>query len=138
MFLGQLGGSSEYLRKKMAASQIARRVKILHSQSGKLNVVKGAMADRLQLSETFVRKFKTIKSYGTQLLMEWYPGSEAHQFFPNAQDEGAIFERPDGHTWLKVIEWAISKVCAHTISMVDQILTVHKLGYHAGQWIYEG
>lgn len=83
-----------------------------YSPSGKLDVVKGAMAERLILGSSFVRKCATVKSYGTLIVLQYHPGSEAGKLFPNPRQEGAVpFEAGiDGHKWLKVIEWAISKV----------------------------
>lgn len=95
----------------MARSPIANTVKLRHSQSGKLDVVKGAMSDRLKLMEKFVRKSETVKSYGTLICVPYYPGSEGQRLFPNAMQEGAVplEEHYDTDT-LKIIEWAISKV----------------------------
>ena len=95
----------------MARSPIANLVKIRHSQSGKLDVVKGAMSDRLKLIEKFVRRSETVKSYGTLISLPYHDGSEGQLLFPNAMQEGAVpLERHyDTHT-LKVVEWAISKV----------------------------
>jgi hypothetical protein len=95
----------------MARSPIANSVKLRHSQSGKLDVVKGAMSDRLRLLEKFVRKSETVKSYGTLISLDYYPGSEGHRLFPNAIQEGAVpLERDFDTMTLKVVEWAIPKV----------------------------
>ena len=95
----------------MAESSISNLVKLRYSQSGKLNVVRGAMSERLSLSSSFVRKYETLKSYGTLVTMEWYPGSEAERIFPNPHHQGAVpFERGIDGLWLKIIEWAIPKV----------------------------
>ena len=110
VFLGQFGGSSAYLKKRMANSLIAKQVKIRHSQSGKLDVVKGAIAERLVLDECFVRQYKTSKSYGTLVTLLY--GNDVRKLFPNPQQHGAPpFEKSDDGLWLKVIEWAIPKVC---------------------------
>ncbi|KAF4624696.1 hypothetical protein G7Y89_g13472 [Cudoniella acicularis] len=110
VFLGQLGGSSQYLRNRMSRSQISQRVKIRHSQSGKLNVVKGALSERMSLGEKFVRKYKPRKSYGTIVLLHYYTGSPAESMFPNPQEQGAVpFERHVDGDWLTVIEWAIPR-----------------------------
>ena len=97
----------------MARSHISSIVKLRHSESGKLNVVKGAISERLYLSEGFVRKSQTLKSYGTIVTLPYYPGSEAAMMFPDPKRLGAVpFERDeDGHR-LKVVEWAIPKVSA--------------------------
>lgn len=108
IFLGQFGGSSAYLKKKMQRSPIAEQVKIRHSQSGKLDVVKGAISERLTLDERFVRQYKTSKSYGT-LVTLIYSGA-VKRLFPNPQQQGAVpFEESDDGPRLKVIEWAIPK-----------------------------
>ena len=95
----------------MARSHISGLVKLRHSESGKLNVVRGAISERLFLSEGFVRKSQTLKSYGTLVTLPYYPESEAAVLFPNARKLGAVpFERnADGYR-LKVVEWAIPKV----------------------------
>ncbi|KAH7410655.1 hypothetical protein BKA64DRAFT_359215 [Cadophora sp. MPI-SDFR-AT-0126] len=110
IFLGQFGGSSAYLRKCMARSSIATVVKLRHSQTGKMDVVKGALTERVELREKFVRKSQTVKSYGTLTTVPWNKGQEGMLWFPNAIADGAVeFEKhPDG-LWLKVIEWAIPK-----------------------------
>jgi hypothetical protein len=122
VFLGQFGGSSKYLRKQMAASELIKDVKMRHSQAGKLNVVKGAISERFQLNDNFVRKFQTLKSYGTLVTMEWYPDSKAQKLFPNARQEDAIFEREYGVSYVKVIEWAIPKVFNNMLLKCDTIL----------------
>ena len=69
------------------------------------------MSDRTNLTEKFVRRSETLKSYGTLLTLEYYPGSEGQRMFPNAIQDGAVpFERHyDAHT-VKVVEWAIPKI----------------------------
>lgn len=110
VFLGQFGSSSEYLRKRMARSHISGLVKLRHSESGKLNVVRGAISERLFLSEGFVRKSQTLKSYGTLVTLPYYPESEAAIMFPGARKLGAVpFERDADGLRLKVVEWAIPK-----------------------------
>ncbi|MAD84981.1 MAG: hypothetical protein CL912_18640 [Deltaproteobacteria bacterium] len=95
----------------MAKSPIAARVKLRHSKTGKMDVVKGALSERQKLRESFVRKSETIKSYGTLITLPWGNGREGTMRFPNAIRDGAVdFEKdPDG-VRLKVIEWAIPKV----------------------------
>ncbi|PMD33385.1 hypothetical protein L207DRAFT_535414 [Hyaloscypha variabilis F] len=108
VFLGQFGGSSAYLKKRMASNPISSKVNIRYSQSGKLDVVKGAISERLTLEETFVRRFKTVKSYGT--LVTFVYDNEVANIFPNPQSHGALpFELADDGIRLKVIEWAIPK-----------------------------
>lgn len=98
----------------MEKSAIANRVNMRHSLSGKLDVVKGAMSDRLRLTEKFVRKSETIKSYGTLITLAYYPGSEGLRMFPNAIQDGAVpLERGFDTDMLKVVEWAIPKVRFH-------------------------
>jgi hypothetical protein len=93
----------------MADSVIAKGVKIRHSQSGKLDVVKGAIAERLTLDECFVRQYKTSKSYGTLVTLDY--DDKIKKLFPNPQQHGAVpFEESDDGCRLKVIEWAIPKV----------------------------
>ena len=117
MFLGQFGGTSPYLQKRMANNRISKIVKILHSQSGKLDVVKGAISERLTLEETFVRKFKTLKSYGTLVSLVY--SKEVARIFPDPQARGAFpFERANDGPRLKVIEWAVPKVS--DMQMQDQ------------------
>ncbi|KAK0120220.1 hypothetical protein ONS95_011626 [Cadophora gregata] len=108
IFLGQFGGSSSYLRKCLARSSIATTVKLRHSQTGKMDVVIGALKERMELRESFIRESQTVKSYGTLVTVPWSKGQEGMLWFPNAIADGAVeFEKhPDG-LWLKVIEWAI-------------------------------
>lgn len=95
----------------MSRSPIAKAVKLRHSESGKLDVVKGAMSDRLKLTEKFVRDSETVKSYGTLISVAYFPGSEGWTMFPNAVQEGAVpFERDNNVNFLKLVEWAIPKV----------------------------
>jgi hypothetical protein len=93
----------------MASNPISSKVKIRHSQSGKLDVVKGAISERLTLEETFVRSFKTLKSYGTLVTLAY--GDEVARIFPRPQSHGALpFENANDGIRLKVIEWALPKV----------------------------
>jgi hypothetical protein len=109
VFLGQFGGNSAYLQKRMASNPISRKVHLRHSQSGKMDVVKGAMSERLTLEETFVRRFRTLKSYGTLITLLY--DDEVARLFPHPQRQGAVpFERASDGPRLKVIEWAIPKV----------------------------
>jgi hypothetical protein len=95
----------------MANSPINRSVRLRYSHSGKLNVVKGAMSERLYLDETFVRKSQTIRSIGSLVTVAYFPGSDAEKMFPNPKEAGAVpFERAVDGNRLKVIEWAIPKV----------------------------
>lgn len=111
VFLGQFGSSSEYLRKRMGRSPISKLVTLRHSESGKLNVVRGVISERLDLSETFVRKFQTLRSYGTLITLPYCPGSKVATVFPNPRELGAVdFARDIDGRRLKVIEWAIPKV----------------------------
>ena len=108
IFLGQFGSGSAYLKKKMERSPIAKQVKIRYRQSGKLDVVKGAISERLT-DEPFVCRYKTSKSYGTPVTLI-YSGA-VKRLFPNPQQQGAVpFEESDDGPRLKVIEWAIPKV----------------------------
>ena len=98
----------------MASNPISNNVKIRHSQSGKLDVVKGAISARLTLEETFVRRFKTLKSYGALVTLVY--SDEVARIFPDPQAHGALpFEcgakdGPRDGPRLKVIEWALPKV----------------------------
>ena len=93
----------------MANSPNAKTVNIRHSKSGKLDVVKGAISERLTLDESFVRKNKTLKSYGTLVTLIY--GDDAARLFPNPQQDGAVpFEQTKEGLRLKVIEWAVPKV----------------------------
>lgn len=121
VFLGQFGGSSAYLQKRMTGHPISRQVKIRHSQSGKMDVVKGAISERLTLEETFVRKFRTLKSYGTLVTLVY--GNEAARIFPDPQKQGAVkFERANDGPRLKVIEWAIPKVSLPQLNHIEFVL----------------
>lgn len=99
----------------MASSPISSKVKLRHSQSGKLDVVKGAISERFNLGETFVRKFRTLKSYGT--LVNLVYDDEVANIFPVPWLHGALpFECANDGPRLKVIEWALPKVsviCKH-------------------------
>ncbi len=110
VFLGQFGGTSRYLQQRMAKSSISSKVKIRYSQSGKSDVVRGALSERLDLGEAFVRGFKTRKSYGSLVTMNYLdPGVAAA--FPDPQAHGAFpFEPGNDGPRLTVIEWAIAKV----------------------------
>lgn len=113
IFLGQFGGNSVYLKKKIANSQITKAVKIRYSQSGKMDVVKGAISERLTLDECFVRQYKTSKSYGTLVTLVY--NDITRKLFPKPQQHGAVpFENSEDGLRLKVIEWAIPKVCIST------------------------
>ena len=93
----------------MASNPISSEVKIRHSISGKLDVVKGAIAERLNLEETFVRKFSTLKSYGTLVALLY--NEDVAKVFPSPLLHGALpFEIADDGLRLKVIEWALPKV----------------------------
>jgi hypothetical protein len=93
-----------------------------HSDSGKLNVVRGALSERLNLSEAFVRKSQTLKSYGTLVTLWYSPGSKAALLFPDARKLGAVPFECDAHgDWLKVVEWAIPKVSLEA-DLTDLIL----------------
>jgi hypothetical protein len=93
----------------MASNPISGQVKLRYSQSGKMDVVKGAMSERLTLEETFVRKFRTLKSYGTLVTLVY--DEEVARIFPHPQRHGALpLERANDGPRLKVIEWAIPKV----------------------------
>ncbi|KAF4631492.1 hypothetical protein G7Y89_g6638 [Cudoniella acicularis] len=118
VFLGQLGSSSRYLKNRLLKSTISSRVNIRYSKSGKMDVVKGALSERLYLSEQFLRRFKTLKSYGTLITLPYWEDPVkcvAYAMFPDALAHGAIpFERDmecDKRSGdrVTVIEWAISK-----------------------------
>lgn len=95
----------------MARSTIANKVKLRHSQTGKMDVVKGALSERQKLRDKFVRKTETTKSYGTLVTLPWGPGLEGTELFPNARRDGAVpFENEADGLRVKVIEWAIPKV----------------------------
>ena len=129
VFLGQFGGSSAYLKKRMANSIIAKDVKIRHSQSGKLDVVKGAISERLVLDECFVRQYKTSKGYGTLLTLLY--ANKVKKLFPNPQQHGAPpFEKSDDGPRLKVIEWAIPKVCTLILNPIQIPEILVHISYH--------
>lgn len=94
----------------MSLSPISNMVKVYYSESGKLNVVKGAISERLRLKDPFVRKFSTLKSYGTLVAMPYFPGSPAFRRFPNAKQDGADFQSEGPTSHVTVIEWAVPKV----------------------------
>lgn len=95
----------------MARSHLSGLAKLRHSDSGKLNVVRGAMSERIYHSEGFVRKSQTLKSYGTLVTLPYYVGSDAAAKFPNARQLGAVpYESDADGPRLKVVEWAIPKV----------------------------
>lgn len=59
--------------------------KLRYSASGKLNVVKVAMSERLTLNEeTFVRKRDAVRSYGTLVALDYSPKGEGRTIFPDA------------------------------------------------------
>ncbi len=106
----------------MAKSHISELAKLRHSDSGKLNVVKGAISERLILSEGFVRKSQTLKSYGALVTLPYYPESEGALLFPDARKLGAVpFERDADGYRLKVVEWAIPRVSVE-VNLIDFIL----------------
>ena len=95
----------------MALSGISTLVKLRYSLSGKLNVMKGALSERLNPSDSFVRESRTLKSYGSLVTMLYEPGSDAERIFPNPKRDGAVpFESSTEGPRLKVIEWVIPKV----------------------------
>ena len=119
----------------MARSHISRLVKLRHSESGKLNVVRGAISERLFLSEGFVRKFQTLKSYGTLITLPYFPGSEAATIFPDARKLGAVpFERNEDGYRLKVVEWAIPKVSVEANQIVRILIDIEIIGSNFGGW----
>jgi hypothetical protein len=101
----------------MERSSVAKSAKLRYSLGGKLDVVRGAMSDRRMLTEKFVRKSETLKSYGTLMLIDYNPGSGGRRMFPNAFQDGAVplerVERQHGVELLKVVQWSISKVSFH-------------------------
>lgn len=116
IFLGQFGGSSKYLKRRMDTSNIKPDydVQIRYGGlSGKMNVVAGAFSERMNPGEKFVRKSETIRSYGTLIDLD-YGMEEFRALFPNAEADGGIFEKEvQGNkvlNWLKVIQWEIPKV----------------------------
>lgn len=75
-----------------------------------MDVIKGAISERLTLDECFVRQYKTSKSYGTLVSLVY--DKHTKKLFPNPQKHGAVpFEESEDAMRLKVIEWAIPKVC---------------------------
>lgn len=93
----------------MISNPIVTEVKIRHSPTGKLDVVKGAISERLVLEETFVREFKTLKSYGTLVTLVY--NDKVASIFPDPQSHGALsFEKDHDGIRLKVVEWALPKV----------------------------
>lgn len=83
-----------------------------------MDVVKGALAERQKLTERFVRKSETVKSYGTLVALQWGKNLEGTVRFPNAITDGAVqLEKQTDGLWLKVIEWAIPKVGICTPSL---------------------
>jgi len=103
----------------MAQSNINSLTRIRYSESGKLNVVRGAISERLYPNNGFVRKSKTLKSYGSLVTLPYYSGSDATSIWPNAQQLGAVpYERDADGLRLKVIEWAISKVRTEALSLI--------------------
>ena len=87
----------------MASSSIATSVKLRHSQTGKMDVVKGALAVRLKLREKFLRRSQTVKSYGTLITVPW--NEEGMRWFPNAIADGAVeLEEYSDGLCLKVID----------------------------------
>lgn len=106
----------------MAKSHISELARLRHSDSGKLNVVKGAISERLILTEGFVRKSQTLKSYGALVTLPYYPGSEGALLFPDARKLGAVpFERDVDGDRLKVVEWVIPKVSVE-VNLIDLVL----------------
>ena len=120
----------------MSKSSISRAVRIRHSDSGKLDVVKGAMSGRLFLNESFVRNFETVRSLGTQVTLPYFPGSEAEILFPNPKIAGAVpFEQGIDGPRLKVIEWAIPKVRIFPIIYADLRINSGEIkGHTFGEW----
>jgi hypothetical protein len=110
--LGQFGGTSKYIQQKLAKTSLVHRVKFHYSRDGKLNVVRGAISERLSLRDNFVRRFEASKSYGTLVTFEWCAGSDAQRFFPNGEQDGILESCPYDPNFkgLMVIEWAIPKV----------------------------
>ncbi|TVY83310.1 hypothetical protein LSUE1_G001552 [Lachnellula suecica] len=126
VFLGQFGGCSEYLRNRILKSPLNGSLKFFHSQSGKLDVVKGVMSDRLNLQEEFVRASEASSNVGTLVDLEYDssdPNSLGYRLFPNAVQDGAVLRFADGFYWLKVIEWAIAKVGLSHPNVKDMVLT---------------
>lgn len=94
----------------MSRSSFANTVNLRYSEAGKLDVVKGVLSDREKLAENFIRRSQTAKSYGTLLAVKYSTGAEGQLMFPNARQDGGVFERPFGEEMVQVVEWAIPKV----------------------------
>ncbi len=76
-----------------------------------MDVVKGALSERQNLREQFVRMSQTLQSYGTLIMLPYWEGGEGRIMFPSARQDGTgEFETNADGEWLKVIQWAIPKV----------------------------
>lgn len=119
----------------MAKSHISELVKLRHSDSGKLNVVRGAISERIISSEGFVRKSQTLKSYGTLVTLPYHEGSEGELLFPDAKRLGAVpFEKAADGYRLTVVDWAIPKVSVD-MNLTDPLLMdIEIIGYNIGGW----
>ncbi len=96
----------------MAKASFNGRLKILQSQSGKLDVLVGALSGRLALRETFLRESKAFKSFGNIVSLEYEKGSKARELFPNAMRDGDfVYKDQSRELRIKVIEWAVPVVC---------------------------
>jgi len=108
VFLGQFSGNSPYLRARIARTFVNAQFQIYHSQSGKTDVVKGAMNDRIKLEEVFVRKYQTLKSYGT--LASWPCNVTNTRRFPKLQQNPAsYFEEENDDQRFQTIQWAVPR-----------------------------
>ena len=109
--MGQFGGSSAYLQKRMAFAFADSAIRLRYSQSGKLDVVRGAIFERLNLGESFVHKFEILKSYGSLLSLPY--DEEVRRQFPDPKLHGAVpFEQSKEGLRLMVVEWAVPAVCS--------------------------
>jgi hypothetical protein len=102
----------------MAKASFSGRVKILQSQSGKLDVLVGALSGRLALRETFLRESKAFKSFGNIVSLEYEKGCKERELFPNAMRDGGFVSKDEsGKLRIKVIEWAVPVVCICVMGM---------------------
>jgi hypothetical protein len=123
VFIGQLGGSSVYLQKYMTKS-FPEHLQFRYSSTGKLDVVKGALFERLLLRESFLRLSKTVRNYGTLVSLPYSP--RIQRIFPDPRKSGAVgFRHEDGEQRITTIQWSVPRV-SNESSFYDSILSVAK------------
>lgn len=110
------------MRKKIEQSAFVLEdgVKLQYSPFGKMNVVKGALADLMVPHENFARHLVTYRRIDKLVTLPWEKHTFANKMWPKPAELGALpFEKENGKLWLNVIESGIPKVRAIIILLTE-------------------